>query len=103
MIFSPITFGNSINLLCTTSGNISQTVVIDFDKKMINGLNGKWNKGEISDSEIIWFQSSEYGNSHHKLNRYTGVLSVKILDGPLFGVGGGVNPWTCSSVSEKKF
>ena len=102
MTISPIVFGNTLNLICTTS-NISQTVVVDFDKKMVNGLDGKWNKGEVSDSEISWYQSSEYGKSLNILNRYTGILSVKILDGPLLGVGGGVNPWKCNSVQQKKF
>ena len=99
---STTTFGKTLNLICNTS-TINQTVVIDFDKKIIYGLNEKWNKGEFSDGEISWYQSSEYGNSFHKLNRYTGILSVKILDGPLLGVGSGVMPWKCSSVSEKKF
>lgn len=95
-------FGGNLYLVCTTSGNRSQTIVVDLDKKIINGVNGKWNKGEITDDEIKWYQqSSDFGTTSHRLNRFTGILTVEFIDGPL--VGKPVHPWKCSPEQHRKF
>jgi hypothetical protein len=70
----------SIALLCKMeqhSKEMTQTITIDYDKKLANGV-----PATFSPSAISWTVEANSKTEHHELNRITGIYYTRIDNEP---------------------